>query len=286
MSRDLIVRNNHLIKKPLSINDLIDGSTYAYGTLDEYDRMVEFDKIGDGPLIVYDRNHIGRGVQIEELSKKQIKLSLPLPATAYDIDVLYYLARKAAERWGNNVIIDPDWENRFGLNDIDTHKKADYGSSIKILASWPLSDPGTTCLPCALFPISIENKSLGAFGSETNYDGFARYLHERQEIDAYYTRGLLTSLPDVEGVSSLYILVDQGICILPFKPKNSYRDGDDVKECDKYFIAYWHGENLMKMEYNVFLESVSPEKKKPFDASHLQLSAMSEEELVAIFHSR
>ena len=80
MSRDLIVRNNHLIKKPLSIDDLVYGSTYAYGTLDEYDRMVEFDKIGDGPVVVYDRDHIGRGVQIEELSKKQVKLSLPLPA--------------------------------------------------------------------------------------------------------------------------------------------------------------------------------------------------------------
>ena len=88
MSRDLIVRNNRLIKKPLSVNDLIYGSTYAYGTLDEYDRMVEFDKIGDGPVVVYDRDHIGRGVQIEELSKKQVKLSLPLPATTYDINVL------------------------------------------------------------------------------------------------------------------------------------------------------------------------------------------------------
>ena len=157
MSRDLIVRNNHLIKNPLSINDLIDGSTYAYGTLDEYDRMVEFDKIGDGPVIVYDRNHIGRGVQIEELSKKQIKLSLPLPATAFDIDVLYYLARRAAERWGNNVIIDPDWKIRISLDDIDTQKKADYGSSIGILASWPSSSPGPTSLPCALFPISLPN---------------------------------------------------------------------------------------------------------------------------------
>ena len=140
MSRDLIVRNNRLIKKPLSVNDLIYGSTYAYGTLDEYDRMVEFDKIGDGPVVVYDCDHIGRGVQIEELSKKQVKLSLPLPATTYDINVLYYLARRAAELWGNNVIIDPDWETRISLDDIDTPKKADYGSSIKILASWPSSD--------------------------------------------------------------------------------------------------------------------------------------------------
>ncbi|MBO7604375.1 MAG: DUF4299 family protein [Bacteroidales bacterium] len=254
--------------------------------MDEYDRMVEFDKIGDGPVVVYDRDHIGRGVQIEELSKKQVKLSLPLPATTYDINVLYYLARRAAELWGNNVIIDPDWENRISLDDIDTPKKADYGSSIKILASWPSSDPGPTCLPCALFPICIESKTLEAFGSETNYDAFAQYLHERQKIDAYYTRGLLTSLPDMEGISSLYVLIDQGICILPFKPKDFYRDGDDVKECDDYLIAYWHGENLLKMEYDVFLEKVSTEKKKPFDASHWQLSAMSKEELVAIFNSR
>ena len=286
MSRDLIVRNNHLIKKPLSIDDLVYGSTYAYGTLDEYDRMVEFDKIGDGPVVVYDRDHIGRGVQIEELSKKQVKLSLPLPATAYDIDVLFHLAQRAAELWGNNLIIDPDYESRINLDDIGSQKKADYESSIGILASWPSSDPGPTCLPCALFPISVENKTLEAFGSETNYDVFAQYLHERQKIDAYYTRGLLTSLPDVEGVSSLYVIIDQGICILPFKPKDSYRDGDDVKECDNYLIAYWHGENLLKMEYDAFLEKVSTEKKKPFDASHWQLPAMSEDELVAIFNSR
>lgn len=205
MSRDLIVRNKHIIKTPLSINDLIDESTYAFGTLDEYDRMTEFGKIGDGPVVVYDRDHIGRGVQIEESSKKQLKLSLPLPATAFDIDVLYYLAQRAAKLWGNNSIIDPDWGNRISLDDIDTQKKADYKSSISIL---------------------------------------------------------------------------------PFKPKDSYQDGDDVKECDNYLIAYLHGENLLKMNYDAFLENVSQEKKKPFDDSHWLLSAMSEEKLVAIFNSQ
>lgn len=191
MSRDLIVRNKHIIKTPLSINDLIDESTYAFGTLDEYDRMTEFGKIGDGPVVVYDRDHIGRGVQIEELSKKQLKLSLPLPATAFDIDVLYYLAQRAAKLWGNNSIIDPDWGNRISLDDIDTQKKADYKSSISILASWPSTDSGPISLPCALLPISIDGKTLESFGSETNYDSFAQYLHERQEIGAHYTTRVL-----------------------------------------------------------------------------------------------
>ena len=90
-----------------------------------------------------------------------------------------------------------------------------------------------------------------------DFDGFAQYLHEKQEIDAYYTRGLLTSLPYMEGISSLYVLIDQGICILPFNPEDSYRDGDNVKECDNYHIAYWYGEDLLRMDYDAFLEIVS-----------------------------
>ena len=287
MAKILITRNNNLIKKALSLDELIAGSGYSFGTLDEYNRMVEFGAIGNGPIVVYDCKHIGRGVEILELSKKQLKLSLPLPATAYDIDVLYYLARRAAELWECRVINDPEGDiRRISLDDVDAHKKADYDSNIRILANWFSLDPGVTMLPCAMFPISIEGKTLESFGSELSYDGFAKYLHERQENDAYYTRGLLTSLPDMDSVSSLYVLIDQSICILPFEPKDFYRDEDNsVKECENCFVAYWQGENLLKMDYHAFLENVPSKRKKPFDASNWQLSPMSEEELVAIFNA-
>lgn len=281
MSRDLTIRNDAFLKKALSLEKLIEGSNLSYGTMDGQDRMEKLRTIGDGPVVVFDQDHIGRGVQVTEISRKSLKLSLPLPATSYDIDALYLLAGRAAALWSRSRVEDPDNDRVISPSEMEEHRKADYRSNIEILSKLHSTPSEPVTLPCAFFPISIEGETLSSFASEKTYGGFARYLHERQETGAFFSCGIIASFPDRAGTTSIYVVIDQGVTILPYKPRDMYREGEESKECDNYLIAYKYRGSLLTMDYDAFTKKVPPERKSPFDATHWQLSAMDEEELAS-----
>ena len=93
MAREIKIKNHKFIKKALDIKTVLEGLNYGYGVMDENCRMAEWDSVGNGLVTIYDRDHIGRGVEIVDINnKKESELSLPMPATSYDVDVLYTLA--------------------------------------------------------------------------------------------------------------------------------------------------------------------------------------------------
>lgn len=68
MALEISVRNSRLIKRPLSVNEIIGNSNWSYGTFDEHFRLVE-GEADHGVFVVYDKDCIGRGVQFLELSE-------------------------------------------------------------------------------------------------------------------------------------------------------------------------------------------------------------------------
>lgn len=89
MARVIHIKNFKLIKRKLSVQEMLLGLSYHFGTQDEYGRMAQLDAIGNGPVIVYDDHHIGRGVQIVEANNKFVELALPIPSTSYDVEVFH-----------------------------------------------------------------------------------------------------------------------------------------------------------------------------------------------------
>lgn len=86
MARELFIRNSRLLKKPLSMSDIVSGHKWSYGTLDDHGRLDEGKIYNNGPLIIYDTEKIGRGIQIlDHDSSKEIHLALVLPATEGDV---------------------------------------------------------------------------------------------------------------------------------------------------------------------------------------------------------
>ena len=41
MARELFIRNSRLLKKPLSMSDIVSGHKWSYGTLDDQGRLDE-----------------------------------------------------------------------------------------------------------------------------------------------------------------------------------------------------------------------------------------------------
>ena len=165
MARIIHIKNFKLIKRKLSVQEMLSGLSYHFGTQDEYGRMAQWDAIGNGPVIVYDDHHIGRGVQIVEANNKFVELALPLPSTSYDVEVFYNLANNIARQWSSKSIVDVDYEQDVLLTDIDSLKERDIEKNIEFLSNEGSFKFDVSQLPSAFYPISIEAHTLQSFGT-------------------------------------------------------------------------------------------------------------------------
>ena len=283
MARIIRIKNFKLIKRKLSIQEMLSGLSYHFGTQDEYGRMAELDTVGNGNVIVYDDNHIGRGVQIVEANNKLVELALPFPSTSYDVEVFYNLARNIARQWSSKSIVDVDYGQDVLLPDIDSLKERDIEKNIELLSNENSFKFDVFQLPSAFHPIGMDSQTLQSFGTKETYALFADYLHSRQKIGAYYCRPLIASLPGLDGVSGIYVLIEDGDIIIPVKPSAKYNSAEGEKECDRYLIAFNSGSGILKTEYDSFITKVPADSIEQFDASHWHLKPMSREFLESLF---
>lgn len=248
--------------------------------------MAELGATGDGTVIVYNANHIGRGVQIVESNNKFVELALPFPSTCYDIDVCYDLAKNIARQWSSKSIVDVDYEQDVLIQDIDSLKGRDNEKNIEFLNNADSLKLDVFQIPSAFHPISIDLQTIKSFGTKDTYALFSDYLHSRQAIEAYYCRVIIASYPELGGIIGLYPLSADIDIIVPIKPEAMYDSDDGVKECDQYYMAFPLDAELLKVDYDTFIAKVPANLIEQFDATHWHLKPMSRELLDALFEGK
>ena len=283
MARELFIRNSRLLKKPLSMSEIVSGHKWSYGTLDDHGRLDEGKIDNSGPLIIYDTEKIGRGIQIlDHDSSKEIHLALVLPATEGDVRMLYDVAKRIAELWkSKHISVDGDKEDVSNLDhcidfDIKTHKSVLRNARQIFNGSEYLN------LACATLPICISIEQLENFADD--YNEFGHYLHEKQMISAYKSAPLFAQLDDV--ICSIYVFFDNGAIILPRVPEMKFTQDGEIYTCmESYIFVHdlFEGEKISKMRFDDFVSRVPSEKKTEFDYRHILINPLTSEELQAIF---
>lgn len=283
MARELFIRNSRLLKKPLSMSDIVSGHKWSYGTLDDHGRLDKGKIDNNGPLIIYDTENIGRGIQIlDHDSSKEIHLALVLPATEGDVRMLYDVAKRIAELWKSKQIsVDGDKEDVSNLDhcidfDIKTHKSVLRNARQIFNGSEYLN------LACATLPVCISIEQLENFADD--YNEFGHYLHEKQMISAYKSAPLFAQLDDV--ICSIYVFFDNGAIILPRVPEMKFTQDGEIYTCmESYIFVHdlFEGEKISKMRFDDFVGRVPSEKKTEFDYRHILINPLTSEELQAIF---
>ena len=283
MARELFIRNSRLLKKPLSMSDIVSGHKWSYGTLDDHGRLDKGKIDNNGPLIIYDTENIGRGIQIlDHDSSKEIHLALVLPATEGDVRMLYDVAKRIAELWkSKHISVDGDKEDVSNLDhcidfDIKTHKSVLRNARQIFNGSEYLN------LACATLPVCISIEQLENFADD--YNEFGHYLHEKQMISAYKSAPLFAQLDDV--ICSIYVFFDNGAIILPRVPEMKFTQDGEIYTCvESYIFVHdlFEGEKISKMRFDDFVGRVPSEKKTEFDYRHILINPLTSEELQAIF---
>lgn len=283
MARELFIQNSRLLKKPLSMSEIVSGHKWSYGTLDDHGRLDKGKIDNNGPLIIYDTENIGRGIQIlDHDSSKEIHLALVLPATEGDVRMLYDVAKRIAELWkSKHISVDGDKEDVSNLDhcidfDIKTHK------SVLRNARQIFNESEYLNLACATLPVCISIEQLESFADD--YNEFGHYLHEKQMISAYKSAPLFAQLDDV--ICSIYVFFDNGAIILPRVPEMKFTQDGEIYTCVESYIFVHdllEGEKISKMRFDDFVSRVPSEKKTEFDYRHILINPLTSEELQAIF---
>lgn len=285
MAREICIQNSRLIKRPLGIADIIGGTSWKYGTLDDHGRIDTGKIKPDGPLVIYDTSRIGRGVQIIGIeSSKEIKLALPVPSTDRDVTLLYEIAEKIADLWKSKHIIVE--EDKVSISDIGKYVEYDHNMNISFLKNvretfkceW-------VDLSCATLHISITIRQLEEFASD--YNSFGNYLHEKQKTDVWMPFPLIAQ---VQGeITPLYVVFDSGHIILPKEPQMKHIvDGKEIlcQEACVIVSELFPGQKHSLLNYETFLQRVPPQKTEEFDHRHIMIKPLSINELKAIFSEK
>lgn len=284
MSKEITIKNSRWFKKQLNYEDIIEGTSFIFGGLDEQGRTTDYDGEDAVEQLIYDTQSIGRGVYFDVADgNKTVNLELLLPATEADFRVLYTVARRIASLWGAKSILLDDEEVK--LTELDDCMENDFAISTGLLADFADKvEGGAINILCATLPISINSQQLTDFSND--YKAFGKYLHERQSIYPFYSIAIYVSSDSEKTVK--YVAIPDGKFVLPNNPQMTYHDGENSIEYDNAVIAtpnlFKEGE-IAEVDFMQFLSHVPDDKKAEFDCEHTLISPLSVEELQAIFSS-
>lgn len=282
MALEISVRNSRLIKRPLSVNEIIGNSNWSYGTFDEHFRLVE-GEADHGVFVVYDKDCIGRGVQfLDSKSSREIGLCLLLPATEGDVRMIYEMAERIARLWkSDHILVEGD---RLELSEIPTSVEFQKKSMKAILRATGEANSGSSSvqLCCATLPIWLSPDQFSDFAEDPAK--FSEFLHDRQKTGAYLATALLLELKGA--VSSAYVVFDNAPIILPYEPCLQFVQDGLKYQCSKSYVIVsdlFTDEKYSRIEFSDFLERIPEGKKSEFDAKHFLLNPLTIDELKNIF---
>ncbi len=281
MAREIIINNSRLFKKPVPIFDMIRDSNYGFGFPDPEGRITTNETDSNAPLIIFDNQHIGRGVQILDYANpKTVHLVLSLPSTEYDVKMLYSFAERIAKYWKTNTITIE--KEAVRLTDITRYQDYDLNMNIHLLGDAVSMFPENVCLYCATIPIWCSTKQLSSYADD--YNAFASFLHEKQDICAYLSTAEYFRF---EGHSeAFYVIFPNEAIILPKQPSLKYNSENGDGICDNAYITIvnlFPDETVSKIEYGSFISAISLDKISEFDLMNNLIQPLSEIELRQIF---
>lgn len=283
MSIDIEITQKGLFRKALDYRTIIGNLGYG---IYENNRLDE-DKIG-GEFIVYDKNHIGRGISVicGKDEKNKVELRMLIPTCNEEIDVLYDMIERICSVWTKCVIIQDDeeikpsdfseWRNKmklFNANSLNSFlEKSDTMETLALFsAMWQL-DMGQE-----------EREKILASGEPVK--AYGEWLHSLQEMDIYFAMPRFYQTDN--GLMGVYFITEDTRSAVPLVPSVPFglSDGSgkpvEINNWRASFYSITADETIGDMPYDDFIECVR-EGAKRYDGSRVIIEPMSDEQLRAV----
>lgn len=288
MSIDIVIRQKGLFKKALPLSVIL-GDHLVGGIYDQYFRLEEGHVAPGGEMAVYDPAHKARGFTVS-WSRRSATLRALHPTTARELEDYYATVERIMTYWNATLEVDgnPDvppavfLESRGEVIDFN-NRYAD------ILADRTLEEGGCMTLCCACWPLHFGAEEARAAKEfpEGAAAYLARWLHERQSVDAYYA--VPGFFHEEGGLFGRFAFTAGCRSIFPRKPQPPFGATDPKTdrplEVEDYEIALVVPETqriIGTVPYDLFLQHLAPDKVSVYDGSCILVAPHSEDELEAL----
>ena len=283
MALEIEIMQKGLFKKELKLSD-ITGKNLRYGVLDDAWRLVEGSQKGD-MLVVYDPDHIGRGIEVgwKPRIRDHLKIRMPLPSTSYDVDMLYDVVERVLDVWDmDSFVQDDEVAEREELGKYRAGKKEE---NLKLLANMneTLQGSPVDIMMCVMWPLSIRTQYLVELGVNRDAESFASYLHDHQAVDFYYAvpRFYQTEKNEIVGH---YVITSQTDSIIPLQPDDAlYMTVNGRRlDCTSFRVSLAsieEGKIIADMPWEAFRMHMHFDRLQRFDEGHVILPAISEKQI-------
>lgn len=284
MSIDIEITQKGLFKKTLDYNTIIGDLGYG---LYESNRLTE-GKIGDDEFIVYDKEHIGRGISVvcKKGEKEKVSLRMLSPTCEEEIDVLYDIVERIASAWkGCLVMQDEEKIDPHDLTDLRTQMKEFNKGFLKTLLEKESEPDSVLAIFSAMWQLDLGEKDKAELlAASDSIKAYGEWLHRLQEIDAYYAVPSFYSTENDE-ILGMYFITEDTVSIIPIKPSvpfgfNDPQTGKPI-EVSQWLVSFYSitNDNVAgRLPYEKFTEYVLP-KSKRYDGSRIIIDGIKQEEM-------
>ncbi len=302
MSIDIIIKQKGLIKKVCPL-DVILGKELRYGVYKqqahengplEYGYRLHTDELGDGELVVFNPDHIGRGITVcwSPAEKEQISVHLLPPSTYAELKDLYAMVARISTHWNSTVEIDGEIMTparfQWTQNQLTTYNEQILNQLFDDL--FEFGHGHFASLFCAMWPLAFgfEDAEAASNDPRGKFAYFADWIHEKQSINAHYE--IAKFFEDHDEMFGYYALRETVPTIFPLKAEMPLgisltdKTGAPI-DCHAYEIWLSSPDGVLgTFPYERFMNALDPQKVSPYDATHVFVEAHDLGEMKALLN--
>lgn len=259
------IKQKAIFKKNFDMKGFIKKSMLYYGSYNAY--YVLRENMFDQNTIIFDRNEIGRGIELSS-ENKNVTFKLSLPATKNDIRLMYELVQDACKDLNVSYFFKNN--EKVELNQIKECIAKDDEASTKALEEmenkYYLTGNEDIVLFCALHPITFGEKELDEVNG--SLDVFAKLLHRLQNQRLYYAAPAIYQKKNKEMIVAFH-LDEEMLTVLPVEPVIYGPNRIELRD----WYVFFAGGGVLRLE--TFLEHVP--HKEYYDSNHYSVCLCEEE---------
>jgi len=286
MSIEVTIRQVGFEKKTMPLKTIL-GADLLYGSYDEGWRLHTGER-NENDFLAYMPMQLARGfvVNWNENDMELVRLKALTPTAPAELRTFYETVYRIATYWESEIEVDGrlmDLEDF--IDGFEAMLEFNQNTLQKMAKSVIDGENSEMTLFSVMWPLVMGRQEAEAFLVEPSY--FPKWLHEKQNIDAYYIKPSFFRRED--GVWGRYAISEELRCILPIKPYVPYGFDDpetnELLECNNYgmlIYSIFRSETIGEMPYDDFIKGIRKFKKakaKRYDGNHIIIEGLSGEDL-------
>lgn len=286
MSLELKIKQSRVFGKKTLPLDVILGDELGYGRW-EVDRAVP-DEIGDGEIMVWDPEHVGRGISIDwnKKEKNAVSLHVNYPNSANEFRALYRCVERIMNYWNGKLYVEdqPTSLAEFlgGLDgQLEFNEKCIRDFAGRIMNG----EHDSLTIYGAFFPLTYGKEVAEICVNDPAY--FTEWIESKHSVDAYYASPKYYETERADRVNGQFIIGADIDYLIPVEPSPAFGVKEQLEQQGMTEIE-WNvmlvpemgaREQMRLIPYAEFLQKLPADKLSRFDENLYLLKALTADEL-------